>query len=481
MRLTNLAPVLMAALVCIIGCGGGSAATPDPNPGPGTAQALIEGNVLLNESFIADADVVAYDLTTGLEVDRAITDLDGHYRLDVPAGQIGLYVTSLSGSALPAWVNVPTTLDTVERDFTLTAGTAGLLVGRVVDRTHGEPVSNAKVTYGAQTASTDGYGFFTMHSVGPNAIGSVHVEAPGFDDESLELRAGQVDRAELVSTAFFTVRPNSDTGTSLGGVLRDITDGAAVGGAILTLSRPIDSTFTPIKRQTNLGGVWRFYNLPTGSYSLEIRRDGFLTQTASAVVNTRDGVLNLFLDPDPAGRATVTGIVRDFNNLTPLNNCAVVASSGAYGRATATTTGSGSYTLSNIVINTPYTIVFTPASARNETITVTVTVPATGLSLDVSLPENGTGGINGRVTQTGQTVPPVGARVAAEKVGEPESGRVFEAFVDSNGNYGLNGLPPGRYKVSASYDSPNGPVSLALTGSTDVIKGQVTKRNITFP
>lgn len=488
MRPSTIAPVILAALVCIFGCGGGgsNAVTPDPSgqvkgPGRQVAQTAVEGDVLLNGAFIADATVVAYDLSTGLELDRTASDSDGHYILDLPSREVGIWVTSPQGSAGPAWVNVPDKSQTSLQDFTLTGGTAGLLIGRAVDTKHGEPVSGAKVSFGGREVATDGFGFYSFHSVGSTPSGRVMIEAPGFGSADLELRSGQVSRDELLNTAFFTVKPNSDTASSLGGVLRDITNGNPVGGAILTLSRPIDPSFTPIRRQTNLGGVWRFYNIPAGSYSLEIRRDGFLTQTASAVINTRDGVLNLFLDPDPAGRATIQGTVFSFNGTTPLNNCSVVASSGAYGSISATSTSSGSFTLQNVVVDTPYTLIFTPTAALNQTLKLTVSVPASGLLLQISLPEETTGAINGRVTKTGQTTPPVGAVVEAEKVGEPQSGQVFRTAVDANGNFGLNGLPAGRYKVRASYVSPTGPVNLSVTGSTDVIAGQITKRNLTFP
>jgi|GEM_PF-5609600 len=480
MRPSSIAPVLLAALVCVFGCGGGGSSVA-PDPAPAGTQALAEGDVLMNGTFVAGADVVAFDLTTGVELDRGVTDLEGHYLLDLPAGQIGIFASSTSGSATPAWINVSSGLEDVQQDFNLTAGTGGLLVGRVVDTKYAEPVPGATVTFGAQTVPTDGFGYFAIHSVGANATGTVSASAPGFNQGELEIRSGQAARAELITTAFFTVKPNTDTGSSLGGVVRDITDGDPLGGAIMTLSRPIDPSFTPVKRQTNLGGVWRFYNIPPGAYALEIRRDGFLTTTSAAVINTRDGVLNFFLEPDPAGRASISGTVFDFNGATPLNNCTIVASSGAYGKVNAVSNASGTYTLTDLVVDTPYTVFFSPSSTRNESISVTVTVPSSGLSLSPSLPENGTGGINGRVIKTGQTVPPVGARVSAEKVGEPESGRVFEAYVDSNGNYGLNGLPPGRYLVRASFTGPGGVETLALAGSTDVIKGQVTKRNITFP
>ncbi|MEO7994777.1 MAG: carboxypeptidase-like regulatory domain-containing protein, partial [bacterium] len=110
-----------------------------------------------------------------------------------------------------------------------------------------------------------------------------------------------------------------------------------------------------------------------------------------------------------------------------------------------------------------------------------VSAPSSGLSITVSLALNDTGGIAGQVTKTGQTTPPVGAEVIAEKVGEPDSGKIFSAKVDTNGNYGMNKLPPGRYKVRASFSGANGPESFAVTGSTDVIAGSVAKRNITFP
>lgn len=483
MRPPSVYTLILAALVTIFGCGGGSAVTaPDPSSPRTITQAPVSGNVLLNGTFIGDATVVAINLATGLEADRIRTDAQGAFLLDLPAGQFGLWAAATEGSAGPQWINVPASLDALEIDLPLTAGTTGMLVGRIADTTHNEPVPNARVTFGSLTVPTDGFGFFTFTGVGANPTGTLRAEATGFDSNQLDIRTGQVDRTELLTTKFFTVRPTStSSGSSLGGVVRNIENGNPLGGAILTLYRAADPAFQPIVRQTNLGGVWRFYNIPTGTYQLEVRRAGFLSDEVSSVINQRDGVLNLFLTADPEAFGTITGTVTDFNGITPLNNVTVVASSGVYGRVTATTNTSGSFSLADVVLNAPYALSFIPTGTRNEPVTTMVTVPPANLVITISLPEIDTGAISGRVTKTGQTTPPVGAVVEAEKVGEPQSGQVFRAYVDSNGNYGLNGLPPGNYKLKVSYDSPTGPATFSQSGATAVVKGQITKRNLTFP
>ncbi|HYE77764.1 MAG TPA: hypothetical protein VEI97_07250, partial [bacterium] len=73
MRRTSALLVTLAALLSVFGCGGGSGVTdPDPNPGPGLA--ALEGDITRQGAFIGGATVVAFDLTTGVELDREPTD-----------------------------------------------------------------------------------------------------------------------------------------------------------------------------------------------------------------------------------------------------------------------------------------------------------------------------------------------------------------------------------------------------------------------
>ncbi|HYE77287.1 MAG TPA: carboxypeptidase regulatory-like domain-containing protein, partial [bacterium] len=397
---------------------------------------------------------------------------------------IALVAAAEQGSAGPAWVNVAAS-STTTQDLELTSG-AGMLVGRVVDQSNGYPVGNATVGFGSQTALTDGHGFYAFTGVGTNPSGAVSVSRSDYSAASEEIRGGQADRTEMLTTKFFTLRPTVDTGTSLGGVVRDIDTTDPLGGVIITLSRPSDPAFQPLKAQTNLGGVWRFYNIPTGTYNVEARRPGYGTELQFAVVNTRDGVLAIFLTQDEAQTIDITGRVFDENGTTPLGNVSVVASSGIFGTVSAITDGTGNFLLEDLVIDAPYTIFFrppTPSSGAQVNLaqTVVVSPPSAGLFLSVALPRNDTGAIIGKVTKTGQTTPPVGALVEAEKVGEPGSGEVFSTRVNSNGTYGLNGLPAGKYILRASFEGPNGLETFSFTGSTDVTAGQITKRNITFP
>lgn len=484
MRRTSALLITLAAILSIVGCGGGSGIV-DPGPGPGVQSAPLEGDVTQSGSFIVGATVAAFDLLTGVEVDRALTDDQGHYALDVPAGGLALYVASERGNAGPQWVNIATSLEPSAQDIELPVSTGGLIVGRVVDNSNGYPVGNVRVTFGALSVLTDGHGFYTIGGVGPNAAGTINVESAGYTGASEEIRGGQADRTEMFQTRFFSLRPTVDTGTSIGGVVRDIdtTPPTTLGGVIITLAKPSDPTFVPLKGQTNLGGVWRFYNIPPGTYTVEARRLGFVTQFGSAVVNSKDGVYAIFLAADEGTRVDISGRVFDENGTSGLANVSVVATSGIFGTVIKTTDGTGNFTLEDLVTDTPYTIFFRPAAGAsqiNQAQTVVIS-PANGIFLSVSLPRNDTGAITGKVTKTGQTTPPVGALVEAEKVGEPGSGEVFSTRVTSSGVFGLNGLPAGKYLLRASYDGPNGPENFSFTGSTDVVAGQITKRNITFP
>ena len=489
MRRSSAFPIVLAALLCAFGCGGGggTATTPLPPTGQG---GVVEGDVLLNGAFVTGSTVAAYDLKTGIEVDQESADDQGHYTLHLPAGQYGLWTMAPSGNAGPEWVNVPTNLAPTTRDIALIPGAAGLLVGQVRDTKYGDPIAAAIVTFGGQTVSTDMFGFYTLKGVGTAPSGTIGVSANGFNTVDEQIRNGQGDRTEFLTTKFFTLRPSDAIGTSLGGTVRDINSGDALGGVIITLHRPTDPADAVVKGQTNLGGFWRFFNLTPGTYTVAIARPGYDPQELAAVINARNGVLNLFMGPTPGAQISISGTVYDSNGTTPLANVQVVATSGVYGSVKSSTTptgvtnAQGIFTLDNLVVDVPYTIAFRPLGVltnRNLPQTVVVSPPPGGVLLSISMPLNDTGGINGKVTETGMTDPPVGATIEAEKVGEPNSGQVFPSKVDTNGNFGINGLPPGQYILRASFDSVNGPVTFTANGSTIVTAGVITKRNITLP
>ncbi|MEO7994078.1 MAG: carboxypeptidase-like regulatory domain-containing protein, partial [bacterium] len=363
MRRSSVVPVLLAALVCAFGCGGGgSATTPDPTP---SAQATVEGNVLLNGAFQTGVEVVAYDLTTGIEVDRELSDPQGHYGLALPAGQFGVWATNASGFTGPQWVGVAANTDPVAFNLPLqtwpVGSQPGLLIGRVVDNQSARPFAQGTVTYGAQTVALDGFGFYTLIGVGANPAGTIAVAGPGFSGVTEQIRSGAADRTEFLNTHYFTVRPDDAFGTSIGGVLRNIEDASTLGGAIITLSRPTDLSFVPLVAQTNLGGVWHFYNLQGGTYQVDTHREGFGDIAAQAVLNERDGVLNLFLTPDAGALVSVIGTVLGPTGA-PVNNVTVIATSGVYGTAKDTSDASGSFQLDGLVADLPYTFVFRPVN-----------------------------------------------------------------------------------------------------------------------
>ena len=479
-RRASLLTFCIALLLLIGACsGGGGPVTANPEPDLSSYAASIEGVIYENQEPVTSGRVFVYDLASQQLAYEASIGTDGKYVAGVNAGQFLVFPVTPAGWHAPSletdfsnYVNVQADRQyrmDIRLSNSLPAGEK-VVFGFVTSSLNDKPVAGAIVTAAGRSTLTDGYGFYSM-SV-PSATTEFTITAEGFFDLHRDIRTGQAVGGYF-QTPFFDLNPINTTGSSIGGIVRDVFDGTGLGGVRITLNRPEDPNFVPVRYLTNLGGEYRFYNLPEGIYKLLFERPGYISGTREGLVikGQDDVILNMFMHPEKEGRASIWGYVNNASLPLPVGGAHVTVSNPLLGSYTTNSQSTGYYLIDD-VIPSNYTIrVVAPSSGGTtfyEAAHSFQTVVEGSNRIDFALRFIDEGVLRGDVTIAGGgtgpvAMPPTGVQITAEKVGGPNSGVQFRTATDGKGQFVFNGIPAGVYLVRGS----------TVFGTTEVYGGEM--------
>ena len=221
---------------------------------------------------------------------------------------------------------------------------------------------------------------------------------------------------------------------AVSGTVSSASGGAAISGATVTDSGGASTT-------TNASGAYTLAGLTPGSHTLTSSATGFTSsqpQTASVTAGVTTAGVNFSLAPVPTTGA-VTGTVTSASGGAPIAGATVRDSGGA----TATTNGSGVYTLSGLPAGSRSLTASAAGFTTSPPQTASVTAGQTTQGINFSLASSPTtGAVSGTVTSASGGAVIAGATVT-------DSGGT-SATTNGSGVYTLTGLTPGSHTLTAS-------------------------------
>jgi len=469
--------------------GGASPVTPDPVDNLSNYASSVTGFVHKGGGPVATGHVYVYDLSTFQLFNEANIKSDGSYAVGVNEGQYLLFAFGPNGwhppqieTDLSTYINVEKDFD-YRADFELTSNLqAGdeLMFGIVTSNDNDFPIPGATVSAAGRSTTTDGYGFYVLAV--PEGTSSFTIKAEGFFDLTQNIREGQAD-GDYYDTPFFMLTPQNTVGSSIGGIIRDVFDGTGLPGVRITLTLPADINFAPIRFLTNLGGQYRFYNLPEGIYRLYFERPGYVAGSRDQLVikDQDDVIVNVFMHPDETERAHLWGYVNAAGIPLPVSGARVTATNPLLGSYRAFTNPTGYYSLDSVIPGNYTMTVVAPGEGVTfyEATSSFQTVVGGENRADFALKFVDEGVLRGNVTiDTGGSgsfaYPPTGVEVTAEKVGGAMSGQKFRTTTDGKGQFVFNGVPMGLYKVEGLIEYTTFEVFTGMMLNVTVNPGETT-------
>lgn len=455
--------VLLAISMAACSSGGTTPAQDGGNPDNNDEPDRISGTVTDDGVPVGGVEVVAYDVTNGSLVANDTTDLDGVYKLNPFGGQYIIVAVGETVYAEPEYINLANDGSTHRLDIGMkrfqNQNMNGFLFCRIMNEDNETPIPNARVKFGNHEGFSDAWGFCFMVGFAIQEAYKFEVSAGGFNARIHEIRRNQFDRNLILKADLFKLTPTSDIGASIGGVVRDIASGNDLGGVFVTIEKP-STDFVPVTYMTNLGGIYRFYNLEKGTYVLTSQRTGYLDDTTQLIINDEEGYFTIFMTPNVEEMATITGFVYDRTGSMPIPNVIVSISNPIFGEKKGTISdGLGRFSFAGLVYG-DYYIFANPINPLFVPQGVAVTLNEELHEMQFNMKFNEAGAIMGKaLTVENATVdPPIppqpvsGAKIIAEKMGAPMSGLRFETNTDGRGEYAINGVLPGIYLLKMEFE-----------------------------
>ena len=443
----------------------------------------IEGNIYKDGAPVDSGTVFIYDLATMKLYNEKDIGPGGRYIIGVDEGQYLVFPVTPSGWRPPemgpsfsSYVNIgPKSAYRLDIELTMNILPGEeLAFGFVTSSANQKPVVGATVSAGEAVTQTDGYGFYAM--VVPSGTGDFTVTAEGFDELHKNTHEAQA-ADDYFSTPFFVLNPINQAGSSIGGMVRDITDGTGLGGVRITLYMPANVNWVPVQFLTNLGGEYRFFNLSQGIYKLLFERPGYVSGTREGLVvkDQDDAILNVFMNPVTEGLATISGTVKNDLNGFPQTGARVTASNPLIGNFVAVTDFFGQYLFENVVPGNYTLTVSLPGSGGTsyfEGASTFQTIVAGENIIDFNLRFLSEGVLSGTAMIDGD--PTQGVEISAEKLGGEMSGVKWQTTSDSRGIFSFNGLPPGTYIVQGYLQFATTETYYGILYDAEVLSGQTT-------
>lgn len=466
MRQASLLTLCIAILFAVGACSGsGSPVTAQPQNNLDNYSSRITGTAYIGQNPVNSGHVFVYDLETLEQVYKGNIGSNGGYAVGVDAGQFLIVPVSPTAWIRPVldenfsnYVNIADD-QTYRMDIELTSSLPEgeeLIFGFVTSSENGYPIVGAVISAAGRITTSDAYGFYAFTV--PAGTSIYNISASGFNDLNTNIREAQAT-GDYFKTPFFNLNPTNKVGGSIGGVVRDVTNGNGLGGVRVTLMMPGNPLFIDAQYLTNLGGQYRFYNLAEGIYKLYFERPGYVSGSRDSLVliDQDDAIINVFMNVDASGRASISGSVRNSGTPLPVSNARVSFANPLLGARTAVTGPTGSYMIDSLVPGN-YTITVTAPGAGvtfYESMSTFQTIVEGPNTLNFALRFIQEGVLRGTVSIFGGvgssfSFPPTGVEVTAEKVGGPLSGVKWKTTSDGKGIFVFNGLPAGTYLVRGS-------------------------------
>ncbi len=485
MKRINFVLTCILVILTSFGCSSGSiAVTPDSGNDyyPVTAaDATINGRITSSGTDMVGADAFLFNLGDGSLVAQTDANNLGIAQFGVAEGQYLLLAFTDTMYAEPVIINSikDSVIDiAIELDKPLYS-TKALYFGFVTNEDDDTPIPACRISHGEDETFTDGYGFYLL--VANSDADKLTAEQAGFKTKIINLREGAyADRNDYYTFEFFPLQPLETGGTTLRGYIRDASFGHELGGAFVSLLSIQAPTHPIITFMTNIDGRYNFFNLPAAQYSVSVRRDGYEAESNQVIINENDAIFNIYLLPDFNERSSLSGYV-----VTPegngIANTQVIVTNPLIGKyQTWTDPGTGFYFI-DLIVPGDYTILALPPGSMYEPATTFVTMTGIDLTVNITCASPLTGVLTGIVSIAGQdpeALPPIGAKVVAEKIGSPFSGLTWTTHVGTDGRYTINGIYTGAYRVVASLDYDDETHYEGIMNGVVIIKGSLTNTDI---
>ena len=464
-RNLSLVTLCFAILMVVGACSaGGSPTIPDVNPNLDNYASSIEGIIHQGGGPVSSGYVIVFDLENFQQFNEAPIESDGSYLVGVDEGQYLVFPVTPSGWRAPSidsnfsnYVNIGPDHEyrmDIELNRFINNGDE-LVFGFVLSNENQQSITGATISAVDRSSKSDGYGFYAMTV--PAGTGTFTVTAEGFFDLVENTREGQGTH-DYFNTPFFMLNPKDTSGASMGGAVRDVALGTGLGGVRITLKRPEDPMWVPVQYLTNLGGYYRFYNLPEGIYTMVYERVGYweATHDGLIVADQDDVIINVFLYPNNNDRATIFGYINNASMPFPISGARVSVSNPLLGSRQTQSTSTGYYSIDKLVPGDYSITVSAPGEGVTfyEAVNSYHSLNAGDNRVDFSLRFIDEGALRGYVIIEGAggafPFPPTGVEVTAEMIGGFISGVQFKTTSDGKGVYVFNGLPTGFYLLRAT-------------------------------
>ncbi|MEO7718360.1 MAG: carboxypeptidase-like regulatory domain-containing protein, partial [Capsulimonas sp.] len=247
---------------------------------------------------------------------------------------------------------------------------------------------------------------------------------------------------------------NNGAGSKVSGVLVYLTANENVTIPGMPVGRTVYSAIT------DANGNYRIDAVEPGAYLVHATKTGYSAATTEPFVNvvTANQLTTVNLDITPFIPGGITGKVT-YKDKTPVIGADVLFTAPDGSIVSGQTNAQGVYTIGSVPPGT-YTGVASKGVAKSATITITVASGITTANADFVLDAAASpGSLTGVVKNTAGT-PLVGATVSATLTGASTSTTVT---TKTGGTYSFPSLPPGVYKVTASFPPTYGAVTVQLT------------------
>jgi thermitase len=296
----------------------------------------------------------------------ATTDAAGEYTItDVPPGSYEVTASKAGYQSSSLTVDVLSGTTAVA-DFSLDEVIVpGSITGSVTDAEDGSPIVGAMVTDGVRTATTDAAGEYTIADVPPGSY-EVTASKAGYQGSSSTVTVLSGGTAVANFSLHEVIVPGSITGS-----VTDAEDGAPIFGA--TVSDGIRTT------TTDATGEYTIADVPPGTYEVTASKAGYENSTSTVTVVSGGTAVKSFSLDEVILPGSITGSVTDVEGGSPIVGAMVTD-----GTRTATTDGSGEYTIADVP---PGTYEVTASKEGYESITSSVTV-ASGATLEMNFSLN---------------------------------------------------------------------------------------------
>jgi len=360
----------------------------------------------------------------------ANTNTSGVYTLTTGAGPVTLTVTKTG------WLTATTGSVTVVGGVTTTVPAIQLTQLATVTGTVKEQGTNTNVQGVTVTLQSDPTKTATTSSSGVFSISSVPGGSQSFD----LVKAGYQSRSagpftiSGTSTNVGTILLTKAAGT-ITGVVRD----AGAGNAALADATVTVNGVTPtISGTSNGDGSFTLANVPAGSQSVHVTRDGYVAADSTVVTVQVGQTVSVGYLPLARVGVTISGVVRSTLDGSPIAGATLTVDEQP--ARTTTTASDGAYALSDVTWGLVHLTVSHP-SYTSQTREVDL---GTGGSVQEFDLEVGRGHIAGTVLDavTGLAMSDVWVR--------PEGQPDFNAGTDWQGSFTLQNLPVGTYRVLLS-------------------------------